>query len=586
MKRINYLIIIIAAAALFNACDQDMLDTTPYDAINSENMWSTESLADLGVTGVYQSLRSDYIGLSTWYFDSWSFTGMEKDLSNLTRGTVISTDGFFSTYWKQGYEGIHRANDAILNLEQRAPLDSVKRGRLIAECKFLRAWFYYNLNQVYKGVPVYLEPINLDECTRGRETEAKVWETIISDLTDCINERDLPNIYIKGNANYGRATKAAALALRGKVYMWMKDYSKAEADLDTVGKLGPKLYTGNYKKLFKLENEQDPEMILSVQNIAEEGLGSSAHGNLAVPNSYPQGWNPNMPSPDFVESFEKADGSPFNWDDFLPGYSSMTPAQRAVFFLRNGLTTAEFNKLKNAGADMTKYLTTGNEERLRPAYENRDPRLATLVITPYSTYNGCVNGIANTYTLRWPWRTGSDNNPPFDLRTGSNSMFYYLWRKWVVEGIEIYPNKYVPIDQPLIRYADVVLLLAEAINEQGFSQKAVDLVNSVRTRAGHIALQTTDAGLPTYVSGQENLRDRIHNERCWELACEGVNLFDEMRWGTWKEKKFYPGNGIKQIWGTLTGAYSWKGDYLYKWAIPQTECEMNSNIVQNDGWIN
>jgi hypothetical protein len=301
----------------------------------------------------------------------------------------------------------------------------------------------------------------------------------------------------------------------------------------------------------------------------------------------PGGWCWYLPSTDFIDSFENADGSPFNWDDYLPGYTSMTPDQRAVFFLRNGLTTAEFNSFAAKGADMTKYLPTGNEERLKPAYTNRDPRLAALVITPYSTFTGSTNNIeVHDYTLRWPLRTYTA--APYDLKSGDYSgIFTYLWRKWVYEGnTELIDRDYGPIDQPLIRYADVVLLLAEAINEQRYpDQEAIDLVNSVRTRAGVIALQTANTGLPTYISGLDNFRERIRNERRWELACEGIDLFDEMRWGTWKDKKFYPGNGIKQVWGKVIVPYSWRGDYLYKWPIPQIEIEMNRNLVQNEGWV-
>jgi hypothetical protein len=264
----------------------------------------------------------------------------------------------------------------------------------------------------------------------------------------------------------------------------------------------------------------------------------------------------------------------------------MTPAQRTVFFLRDGMTTAEITSFKGKGADMTKYLATGNEERLRKAYEDRDPRLTATIITPYSTYLGANSSTPYTYTLRWPYR-GFDTSAPFDVKTDTNSMFYYLWRKWVYEGASETPARdYGPIDQPLIRYADVVLMLAEAINEQGFKDEAITLVNSVRARVGVVALQKDDATKPTYVNSQATLRERIRNERRWELALEGINLFDEMRWGTWKDKKFYTGNGIKQTWGTLTSPYSWRGDYLYNWAIPQTEVEMNKNLVQNSGWIN
>ncbi len=585
MKTIK-IILILFTVGFFTGCQSDLLDTTPYDSIGSEEMWKSESLSDLGVLGVYNTLRQDYVGLNRWYFDQDGFVGMNRGATALTNGNITSSDGLFVNYWKQNYEGIHRANDAIKNLQEKAPLTPEKKGRLVAEVKFLRALFYFNLNQVFKGVPVYLEPVTLSEANKGRETEAKVWDVIVKDLTDCINEANLPNIYAKGNSNVGRATKAAAYALRGKAYLYMKDYAKAEADLRKVGELGPSLYQGDYKMLFKVANEQHPEMIFSVQNIGMAGLGSVTQFYCGSRVSFGSCWNSYLPHPDFVESFEKKDGSPFNWDDYLPGYNSMTPAQRTVFFLRDGLTAAEIASFKSKGADMDKYLPTGNEERLRKAYEDRDPRLMVQVITPYSTYVGANGSNPYTYTLRWPYR-GFDTSAPFDVRTDTNSMFYYLWRKWVYEGASETPARdYGPIDQPLIRYADVVLMLAEAITEQRYSDEAITLVNSVRTRVGAPALQDTDASKPTYVSGQANLRERIRNERRWELALEGINLFDEMRWGTWKDKKFYPGNGIKQVWGTITSPYSWRGDYLYNWAIPQTEVEMNKNLVQNPGWIN
>ena len=584
MKRFKY-ITLLFLVSLIAGCQNSLLDTVPFNSIGSTSMWTTESLADLGVTGVYQTLRQDYVGLNRWYFDQEGFTGMPRGATSLTNGNITSSDGLFVNYWKQNYEGIHRANAAIFNLPN-APLTVEKKGRLVAESKFLRAWFYVNLNQVFKGVPLYLIPVTLSEANKGRETEAKIWETIITDLTDCINEANLPNFYAKGNVNYGRVTKAAAYALRGKVYMYINDFAKAEADLRKVGEMGAILYQGDYKQLFKLANEQVPEMIFSVQNIATPGLGSITQFYCGSRVSFGSCWNNYLPSPDFVESFETKDGSPFNWNNYLPGYNSMTPLQRSVFFLRDGLTAAEITTFTKYGADMTKYLPVGNEDRLKKVYDDRDPRLTALVITPYSTYVGANGSTPYTYTLRWPYR-GFDTAAPFDVKTDTNTMFYYLWRKWVYEGASETPARdYGPIDQPLIRYADVVLMLAEAINEQGFKVEAINLVNSVRTRAGVVALQNTDASKPTYVNTQTAMRDRIRNERRWELALEGVNLFDEMRWGTWKDKKFQTGNGIKQIWGTITSPYSWRGDYINNWAIPQTEVEMNKNLTQNAGWIN
>ncbi|MGV8829471.1 MAG: RagB/SusD family nutrient uptake outer membrane protein [Breznakibacter sp.] len=587
MNRLSKYILALGTIALLNGCQKDLLDTLPYGSVGSNSMWTNENLADQGVVGVYQTLRLSHVGLNRYAFDYAGSISMWRDQGPLTAGNVTPSDGLFSDYWKQHYEGIHRANDAIVNLAAKAPLTEQKRGRLLAEVKFLRAYFYFNLNIVFKGVPVYLEPVTVEQMNKGRETEQKVWEVIINDLTDCINEANLPGFYPKSNANIGRATKAAAYALRGKAYLYMKQYALAEADFKEVGKLGIALYQGEYKMLFKEANEQQPEMIFSVQNLGLDGLGSDLQLRLGSRVSFGSCWNTYFPHPDYVESFENKDGSKFKWDDYLPGYSTMTPAQRTVFFLRDGLTEAEKASFTTKGADMTKYLDNGNEARIRAVYENRDPRLMTTVITPYSTYKGAVGTKEYNYTLRWPYR-GFDEKEPFDIRTDANSKFYYLWRKWVAEGASETPHRtYCPTDMPLIRYADVLLMLAEAINEQGVRlEEAIEVVNQVRGRAGVVLLQSTNASLPTYVKDQADLRERIRNERRWELPLEGVNLFDEMRWGTWKSVKFYEGNGLKQIWGTLEYPYAWLGDYIYKWAIPRQEIEMNRNLQQNPDWIN
>jgi len=137
----------------------------------------------------------------------------------------------------------------------------------------------------------------------------------------------------------------------------------------------------------------------------------------------------------------------------------------------------------------------------------------------------------------------------------------------------------------LIRYADVLLLLAEALNEQGKTEEAITYINMVRQRAGAALLNSNQH---TQVTGQDNLRKRIQNERRWEFVIEGINFFDELRWETWKESKFNNGvnAGTKTANGEIVHVNNWPGDYIYKWPLPAAECERNSNLTQNDGWIN
>ncbi|MFO8000692.1 MAG: RagB/SusD family nutrient uptake outer membrane protein [Marinilabilia sp.] len=590
MKNLKYILTLVAASVMLSGCEGDLLDTTPYSEIGSENMWESENLVDKGVNGVYSALRYTFVGNELWMLDADGFTGSNRDrtswilgTSTLKSGLITSSDGMFQNYWRQHYEGIHRVNDAIENLSAGVPVSEEKTARLMAEMKFLRAYFYFGLNKVYKGVPIYLEPVPAEEVDRPRDTEQAVWDVIIDDLTDCINEPNLPDMYSSGDANMGHATKAAAYALRGKAYLYMEDYEKAEEDLREVGDLGPTLFQGDYKELFTEANEDHPEMIFSVQNIAEAGLGTRTQKHVGVRGSYGANWNNHLPNADFVNTYQNADGSEFKWDDHLPDYSSMSPTERKVFFLRDDLSQTEQDELEDEGVAMSYYLPDGNEDRIKDVYDDRDPRLKDNVITPYSTFHGAAGSDEFTYTLRYPY-VGYDREEPFDLRTDTNSKFYYYWRKWVYEGTSIEDREYGPIDQPLIRYADVLLMLAEAINEQGFDEEAVDIVNQVRDRAGVAPLQTGDANSPTYVSGQDNLRERIRDERRWELPLEGINLFDEMRWETLEEKKFGPRSGQKEVWGTLTYEFSWRGDYLYTWPIPRTEIERNPDLEQNPGW--
>ena len=124
----------------------------------------------------------------------------------------------FSSNWRNFYEGVIRANNAIANIPTKSPSPDTKKARLIAEAKFLRAYFYFRLNQVWKGVPIYLEPFLYTEATKGRSTEAEVWNVVLKDLSDCIAEPNLPPKDAQGKAQKpptgGSATEAGAKAPR------------------------------------------------------------------------------------------------------------------------------------------------------------------------------------------------------------------------------------------------------------------------------------------------------------------------------------------------------------------------------------
>lgn len=585
-KKESFRMLLLAGAMVVSGCNSDFLDTVPSSSISSSATWTSSNLAMGVVNGVYQQLYHDFDcdGYDVAAFDTYTEV-MDVDvnwvggISPFTVGTATVNSGVFTRYWKNFYEGIYRANDVIANIGHVPDMSDADKGRLIAECKVLRAYNYFRLNALWQGVPIYTEPMMVGNTKKGRSSAEEVWKQVITDCTDAIDEANLPDKYSPTDAHYGRATKGAAYTLRGKAYMWLKDYAHAEADFRHVTGMGYSLFP-DYASMFTEENEKNDEYILQYQYEDQEGLGNSLARGYGNRCSVEYSWNNYIPNPCFVDSYETVDGKPFSIDDIIPGYSSMTDKQRIVYYLRDGLTTDEKNTQQEIGADMSKYLSSGNEARILRVYDNRDPRMKANFITPYSTYVGGATGTDHTYTLRWPYR-GFDAAAPYDLRTDTNAKFYYLWRKFVLVGHQHKDHDNSPIDYPIFRYADVLISLAEALNEQNKTTEAITYINQVRARAG-VALLNSNTY--TQVHGQADMRTRIQNEYGWEMAGENVLYYNELRWKTWKEKKFDKADGMTEIWGSKTYHNNWVDEYLYKWAVPQAEIERNRNLHQNDGW--
>ncbi|MBQ7195007.1 MAG: RagB/SusD family nutrient uptake outer membrane protein [Bacteroidales bacterium] len=566
------------------SCD-GFLDKYPTTSLSSGTMFKSQTTAETVVTGAYNQLR---YGLGTqWATNLDCFSDVfDPDVDRvgtsytLLNGSATATVDMFNSIWKAYYEGINRANDVINNFDAVPATEEFKACR-IAEAKFIRAFWYYRLNSLWRGVPVYTKNLAPDQYTKKRSSEAEVWQLIVDDLTDCINCPSLPDKIAATSSDYGRITKGAAYALRGKVYLWLKKWALAEADFKKVKDCGYGLFNGSYADLFKEANERCDEMIFSVQMVETSGYGNAFSYNYGNHCTAGTGQNAYTVSTRFVDSFLCADGKPFSWDNIIPGFSAMPAAQRRVFFLRDGMTTSEKTAQANLGADMSKYLDAGNEARIKAAYAGRDPRLAAIAITPYSEYIGGVTGANVSYIYRYPFK--SRNAPTCDLETAVPSNFYYPIRKLVAVGTEHTQVTYNPTDIPIIRYADVLLGLAEALNEQGNWSDAVDCVNLVRARAGVAPLN--DGKAWNAVASSDDLRPRIRAERKWELAGEQVLYADEIRWGTVLDDKYSDGNGLMHAWGDVILQYSNGGPHYAVWPLPQSEIERNPRLEQNEGWI-
>lgn len=574
MKKILNLLALAAVLGTSTACT-DILDTAPYDKLSSGTMWTTEESVDQGVIGVYYSLQRPFHGdkfiganamIGYYGYDALGMAGQgEYGMQNLFTKSVNPSNGFFLKTWQWMYDGVHRANAAIAGI-QNAPINDAKKARLVAECKVLRAFFYDRLNILFGngglGVPLYTEPVNPSECNKGQSTEQEVWAQVIQDLSDAIAEPNLPDNQIQGE---GRVSKGAAYALRGKAYLLTKEYDKAIADFAKVGDCGYKLFP-NYRQLFKVANERCEEMILSVQYIEDPtGYGTGIQKYCAA---FTQGakdsrgcWGDLQVTPAVVNLYEEVDGQTvkeFAWEDYLSDWKKVTDMEaaeghtkyRKVFFIRDKYVNGQEihpTVTKVIDTELAKlpkevqafYLPEGNEARLKAAYAHRDPRLAYNVVTPYANYLG-VNSNSTAeewYTFRWPVAgkyyadqasaepNANPNLPDSYYASGfmnAQAEFKYIHRKFIGEGLEYQRREQNPVDEPIIRYADVLLMWAEALVEKGDLSGAMSKVKEVRDRVG----------IPTMASSfsdQTTARNYVRDERRREFVNEGVNFFDEMR---------------------------------------------------------
>lgn len=633
MKRLIYISAAIISLMSTTMGCTELLDTAPNDRISQNVMWSTEDLVDQGVIGVYYSLQRPINGnqiigsgadIGYYGFEGYGMTGQgEYGLDNLFTAGINPGNTRFAFHWRWSYSGIHRANAAIAQIP-KAPIKEEKKARLIAECKILRAFFYMRLNEIYGreglGVPLYTEPVNPSDLTRGQSPEADVWGQIIQDLTDAINEPNLKNNDIKGE---GRVSRGAAYTLRGRAYLLTKEYAKAAADFAEVSKQGYGLYS-NYKNLFKVAQERCEEMIMSVQYIEDPtGYGTGIQKYTAA---FQQGaqdsrgcWTDLQVTPALVNLYEVVlDANtvkPFKWEDYFANWNEIsgdgtTTANRKIYFLRdskiNGQEISATLVSKPVNNELAKlptniqalYLPEGNEARLKKAYENRDPRLAMNVVTPYANFYGVNSNstAAGWYTYRFPVagkyyfdqtnaEPNANKNLPASYYTSGScnaqAEFKYISRKFVGEGLEYLRREQNPVDEPIFRYADVLLMWAEALVELNDLQGAMAKVKEVRNRAGVPTMAASFAD-------QATARNYVRDERRRELVGEGVNFFDEMRWKTLKETKYSQVNA-QHAWGGTenTGGttYQWPGDFFYTWPVPKTEVEMNPNLTKTPGWI-
>ena len=577
-KIIIYLATMLLAAMTFTGCYD--LETYPGDKVNEGTFYKTGDHAHQGLMGIYGMLRLNEAYGYQFCFDHLGDIAYGYNYYMMFLATYTDRDGTIQAHWQTFYDGIHRVNTFIRSVKgMRGIITDEQINEYVAEAKFLRAMFYFSLTDLFGGVPYYDESTNVNEefmnLKQPRSSLEEVRAHILEDLDEAIKYLPVEH----AASEYGRATKGAAYALRGKVHLYDKEWQSAINDFEEIVYNKSNNYgyalDDDYARVFKFYNgAKSPETVFSIQNKSGVGTeyGMQIQALMGCRGAYGSCWNNTVPSTQLVDMYEFKDGRPFNWDEIFPGYNAMTPEQRK-----------ELLSVEMDGSGTIVGLREADTAKILSAYTCRDPRLMATVIVPYSHYMGNIGRTTNVdliFALDHNL-AGNANGGTIQNNAGWVS---YLYRKFVTEGDQggaISNRLHTPFAFPLIRFADVLLMLSEAYNEAGQLDKAVTEFNKVRARVGMPGLNSGPAWM--VVSNKEQMAERIRKERAVEFAGEGLRFSDLRRWGYEIAHKTLNNVDAVNIYGEPIYTHLFtERDML--WPIPGVERERNKELTQNPGW--
>lgn len=574
MKKITILSAALALTMSLTGCYD--LDRYPADKLTSETYFKTEDHAKSAMMGIYSRMQNDNVFGLQFSMDCLGGIAMGYDnasYTNIMSGTYDVTNGQVSSKWTNLYEGIARTNIFLRNVDGCAMSDELK-AQYKAEARFMRALFYNELLNFFGGVPYYDETTDVlkdfANMKNPRSTADQIRQYILADLQAA---EALPETW--DAANHGRATKWAARALEGKVYLYNKQYAEAKKCFeDVIQHSGSSLYD-DYAGLFLPGGDDSSEMIFAIQNMGGVGTdyGMPMCFYMGTRASYGSCWNNVMVSTTFADSYEWKDGRPFSWKEYFAG-------TELADYETNNATKAKFFNSTFKGSKITAYTTY--KDQIKQMYADRDPRMTATLITPYSDYVAWYKNKELPSIFALPVNTVQDGNGFIRVNGNYNC---YLWRKFVPEGDmggAINKRDDTPINFPLIRYADVLLMMAECEWALNNDAVAIDYINQVRQRPSVMMPKLTWNGVdsPVNVKTHDEVFARLRHERAVEFAGEGLSFNDMKRWGLLEAL-----NGKAE--NEITGKTRYKRvvrsrDYL--WPIPSTEIEKNAELTQNPGW--
>ncbi|TYA74764.1 RagB/SusD family nutrient uptake outer membrane protein [Seonamhaeicola marinus] len=489
----KYVIVFVSLFFVF-ACSSDFLDRKPLSQIASSSVFEDESLANAFLNNVVGRLPSgQYNSPGGGYGNNYllaSITDEARAKSGwipannvIINGSLRPTNHGGLNIWSEAYRAIREANQYIEGAEASMFTDEFKASTT-AQARFVRAWFYFDLVRRYGAVPLITAVQTLeDDLFVSRTPVAQIYDFINNELTAIASI--LPN---KSEAQTGELTRQAAIALNARAMLYDKRYAESAA-------LANQLITGSANDGLELYGANPANAEEAINNY--KNLFLSEGGNIET--VYEQLFL----APDRIHQFDEGNW-PVRWRNDRGGQTDPTQELVDAYEMENGLPITD----AASGYD--------------PAdpYTGRDPRFYASIFYHGSEFSEVLPSRGEPFIdMEW----NAFNEGPGTRRDGNASITGYLVRKFVDPSLGFAPGRLGKTAWQEIRFAEVLLIFAEAENESNGPTAAVyDAVNRIRARA---AIPALPAGL-----SQSEMRDRIRHERRIELVFENHRWFDLIRW--------------------------------------------------------
>lgn len=529
--------IICIILAVFTSCND--LDLAPTDKFTDANYWTSEAKATAVLNMAYKQLfDKDNLKYNenngTYYFDTETLsdnlyqmnTGNEKLISS---GQADAANGRFANEWSDCYAAIKTCHIFLENVDRVPGMDETLKTRMKAEARFIRAFEFFRMTTWYGDVPLFERNLTLEEANSiPRSSHSEVIDFVRKELNEIT--QILPTKQEYAATDNSRITKGAVMTLLARTYLYESDWTNVANICEGIINQSYGQYSlfNSYEGLFLPENENNSEIIMDLGYVPSLRTWSDYYD--AIPPSVGGRVNAFAPTQELVDDYVTLNGKGIN--DAGSGYDKTKP------------------------------------------YINRDPRFSLTIV--YDGYQWKKpDGTTSTINIKPvnPKNPGADEYVAGGNRTSTG---YYLRKYYdstaptgMASGLNLI----------MMRYADVLLMYAEAKNELGQMNEEIwdKTIGAIRTRAGF-----TDPEALSYTTN--DLRNVIRRERRCELALEGLRIFDIRRWKTAEiVLNGYPhgapfGQNDEYL---VLDKRSFDKDRDYLWPVPQSQKDINSNLGQN-----